>query len=402
MSTVAVIGAGASGMMAAAEACKKHRVILIDGNDKCGKKILLTGSGKCNYWNEDITPDKYSSDCPEHLAKILSERNLSETFGKLSAIGIYPKVKNGYFYPYSGQATSVRELFERKIQNGSIELRTEFKAATIQKTQNGFDIFSVDGKRLSCEKVILAAGSKAYEKTGSDGSGYAMAEKLGHCVNNPLPALAGLVSEGKFLKDWEKIRCDAGVTLFANGKEVASDTGEMQLTAKGISGICVFNVSGRVSRLLYQGKRVEAVINFMPHLEEGFYAWMENRSRLLPDMTLEECLESVFHYKLLFVLLKKAGTDKGLRWKSLNDKQKKSLCDTVEAFRLPILGTENYDKAQVCTGGVSMQEINPDTMESTLVPGLYFAGEILDTDGRCGGFNLAFAFVSGYVAGKSV
>ncbi|MBQ4087840.1 MAG: aminoacetone oxidase family FAD-binding enzyme [Clostridia bacterium] len=402
MSTVAVVGAGAAGMMAAIEASKRHRVILLDGNDKCGKKLLLTGNGRCNYWNSDITPDKYNADSEEALERIISEENLSETLNRLEKIGLYPKIKNGYFYPYSNQATSVRELFDRKISACRIGFRTGWKVQSIAKDRDGFSIVSADGKTVRCDKVIIACGSKAYEKTGSDGSGYALAKALGHHINRPLPALTGLISEGKFLKDWEKIRCDAHVTLYGNGKEISSDTGEIQLTAKGVSGICVFNVSGPASRLLEKGEKVELSINFMPHLEEGFYGWFDARSKALPDMTLEEALESIFSYKLLFVLLKRAKTERNARWSDLKEAQRKALCEAIEQFTIPVLGTESYDKAQVCTGGVPLKEISPDTMESAVVPGVYFAGEVLDADGRCGGFNLAFAFTTGYIAGKSV
>ncbi len=402
MSTVAVIGAGAAGMMAAAEASKRHHVILLDGNDKCGKKLLLTGNGRCNYWNGDIRADMYNTDCPEALKKILNNENLSATLDRLEKIGIYPRIKNGYYYPYSNQATSVRELFEHKMTACRIDFYAGWKAERIVKEQDGFTIFSADGKRVRCDKVILCAGSKAYEKTGSDGSGYILAEKLGHRIHAPLPALTGLISEGKFLKEWEKIRCDAEVTLYVNGKCAASDTGEIQLTAKGVSGICVFNVSAVASRQLHRGNKVELSIHFMPQLQEGFYRWFDLRCQALPDMTLEEALESIFSYKLLFVLLKRAKAERNARWADMSEAQRKALCDAVEHFRIPVLDTESFDKAQVCTGGVPLAEISPDTMESVLVPGLHFAGEILDTDGRCGGFNLAFAFTSGYIAGKSV
>ena len=402
MSTVAVIGAGAAGMMAAIEASKKHRVILLDGNDKCGKKLLLTGNGRCNYWNSDITTDKYNTDCKEVLERIINEKILSETLSRLEQVGLYPKIKNGYFYPYSNQATSVRELFDHKISACKIDFRTGWKVQRITKEQNGFSIVSAEGKTVRCDKVIVATGSRAYEKTGSDGSGYALAKALGHRIHKPLPALTGLLSEGKFLKDWEKIRCDAKVSLYANGNLVSDDTGEIQLTAKGVSGICVFNVSGLASGHLENGDKVELSINFMPHLEEGFYRWFDMRAQALPDMTLEEALESIFSYKLLFVLLKRAKVERNAHWSELREGQRKALCDAVEHFAIPVLGTESYDKAQVCTGGVPLCEISPDTMESNLVSGLYFAGEVLDADGRCGGFNLAFAFTTGYIAGKSV
>lgn len=402
MSVVAIIGAGASGMVSAIEACKSHNVILIDGNDKCGKKILLTGNGRCNYWNSDISPDMYNTDSAGSLEKILNGDNISAVLEFLDDAGIYPRIKNGYYYPYSNQASSVREIFESRIKSSNINLCTGFKVSRVVKVPNGFVLYSAEGGKVECDKVILATGSKAYDKTGSDGSGYALAKGLGHTVNPPLPALTGIVSEGKFLKEWEKIRCDAKVDLIVNGKLIKSDTGEIQLTAKGVSGICVFNISGLASRHLYKGGKAEIDINFMPHLENGFYNWFEERCNKQADMTLEMALESVFSYKLMFVLLKRANADRSMRWADMDKSQRQSLCNAVEHFRIPVLDTESYDRAQVCTGGVPLSEVNPETMESLVAPGLYFAGEILDADGRCGGYNLAFAFISGYIAGRSI
>ena len=402
MGTVAVIGAGASGIIAALTASEGHNVVLLDGNDKCGKKILLTGNGRCNYWNSVIGADMYETDSRNSLEKILTDENLSNVLGSLERLGIYPKIKNGYYYPYSNQATSIREIFEKKIENSSIKFETNFKAEKIFEKDGRFSVVSADGKKISCDKVIIATGSKTYPKTGSDGTGYTLAESMGHSVNMPLPALTGLISSGKFLKDWEKIRCDAGVTLFANGKPVKSDVGEIQLTAKGVSGICVFNVSGVAAKHLYHNDNVEISINFMPHLEEGLYKWLDERCNKLTDMTVEMVLESIFNYKLMFVLLKKAGVTKDSKWQNMNDSQRNALCRAIEDFRIPVTEIESYEKAQVCTGGVPLSQINPHTMESLVKPNVYFAGEILDVDGRCGGYNLAFAFISGYIAGRSM
>ncbi len=402
MSIVAIIGAGASGMVAAIEASKCHNVVLLDGNDKCGKKILLTGNGRCNYWNSDISVDMYNASSTASLEKILTGDNISATLDLLDDMGIYPRIKGGYYYPYSNQASSVREIFESRVKNSNIDLRMGFKVSRIVKDSKGFAIYSADGDEIICDKVIVATGSRAYDKTGSDGSGYTIAMSLGHTVNPPLPALTGIVSEGKFLKEWEKIRCDAKVTLIANGKSIKTDIGEIQLTAKGVSGICVFNVSGMASKCLYNGDKAELDINFMPNLDNGFYAWFDKRCASHPDMTLEMALESVFNYKLMFVLLKRANADRNMRWSAMGESQRKALCDAIEHFCIPVLHTESYDKAQVCAGGVPLEEINPDTMESNLVSGLHFAGEVLDADGRCGGYNLAFAFISGHIAGRSV
>lgn len=400
MKTVAIIGAGASGMIAALNVSGNYNVILLDGNDKCGKKILLTGNGRCNYWNEDINCHMYETDDKAALDNILSTSN--EVLNYLDTLGIYPKIKNGYYYPYSNQATSVRELFQRQIEEKGIDFKSNFKVSDISKKDGEFLIKSVDGKTVSANKVILAAGSKAYSKTGSDGSGYEIAKSLGHTVNAVSPALTGLISTGKFLKEWEKIRCDACVDLFVDKKKVKSDMGEIQLTSTGISGICTFNVSGVASKSLMEGKKVSAEINFMPHLKEGFYNWISTRTSTMGNATLEKALESVFNYKLMFVLFKKAGISKDDVWHRLSKDKKQSLADTVEKFHLDITDVDGFDKSQVCTGGVPLAEVDSNSMESKITNDLYITGELLDVDGRCGGYNLAFAFISGYIAGKNI
>lgn len=385
-------------MAAAVKAAEKHGTVLIDGNDKCGKKLLLTGNGKCNYWNSEISSDKYNTDDFAGLKNILSKKD--EVLEFLTATGLYPKIKNGYYYPCSGQAASVAEIFKNRLSREKVRIETGFKVEKITRSKNGFKIFSNDGRAIECEKLIIACGSKAYPKTGSDGSGYTLAKALGHTINEPVPALTALISRGRFLKEWEKIRCDAKISLFVDGKPEKTETGEIQLTSTGISGICTFNVSAIASRALSLGKSVRAEINFMPWLKNTFYDWFTERCAFMKSPTVEEALESVFNYKLMFVLLKEAGIDKSAKWEMLSEKEKKALCRTTEKFSLDITGTESFEKSQVCTGGVPLKEIDCSTMESKSVKNLYFAGEILDADGICGGYNLAFAFISGYIAGS--
>lgn len=400
MKKIAIIGAGASGIIAALKASEKNQVILIDGNDKCGKKILLTGNGRCNYWNEDISLEQYETDAKEALGEILSEENKNETLSFLDSIGIYPKVKNGYYYPFSNQAASIREILDKEIKNRNIEVKYGNKVKEVTKQNDSFVIILENNEKIYADKVVVATGSKAYPKTGSDGFGYEIADSFGHNINMVVPALTQLKANEKFLKDWENVRCDAKISLFVDGQNLKEDVGEIQLTANGISGICVFNISGLASKNISFGKRVEVEINFLPNLENNFYAWISDRVNKMPEKTIEEVLESIFNYKLMFVLLKQANISKDKKWNELNENGKKALCDKIEHFRLNIIDTESFDKAQVCTGGVSLTEINPATFESKLVPNLYFVGEVLDVDGKCGGFNLAFAWISGYLAGR--
>lgn len=401
MEKVAVIGAGASGIVAALKASEKNDVILIDGNDKCGKKILLTGNGRCNYWNDNISLDQYETDNKDVLNKILSFDNKSEVIAFLDSLGIYPQIKNGYYYPYSNQASSVREIFQREIEERNIELKFGNEVIDIDKTGNNFSIILDNNEIITADKVIIATGSKAYSKTGSNGAGYKFASKFGHKINTVTPALTQLISEGKFLKEWENVRCAAKVSLKVNGRTVKEDVGEIQLTSSGISGICTFNISGVASKNLALRNKVMVTIDFLPYLD-NLYEWLENRSSKMKGKTLEEFFESIFNYKLMFVLLKVSGFSKNQKWSELTEKNKICLCENIKNFKLDIVGTGDFDKAQVCTGGVSLSEVDADTLESAIVPDLFFAGEVLDVDGKCGGFNLAFAWISGYLAGRGV
>lgn len=398
---VAIVGSGASGMVAASIVSLKHEVYLLDGEEKQGKKILLTGNGKCNYWNEDITLDKYNTDDFEKLENIISEENQEEVLSFLENIGLFPKIKNGYYYPFSGQASSVRELLIRNLEKNNIKILTGFKVKFIEKQGNVYKIKS-ETEELVVDKIILAAGSCVLGKTGSDGSGYTLAKSLGHKINEVSPSLVSLFTLEKDLKDASGVRCDATLTLLINGQEIEKEQGELQITDFGISGICTFNVSGKASRALQENKNVQVNINFLPYLEENFSVWFEKRSTKLKDFTLEELLESVIPYKLMFVILNKAKCRKDDIWENLSDEKKCLLEKYLTNFPVTITNTNTFEKSQVATGGVSLSEINEDTMESKISEGLYIVGELLDVDGKCGGFNLAFAFISGYLAGRSV
>lgn len=398
---IAIIGAGASGIITALKITSSNQVYLIDGNDKCGKKILATGAGHCNYWNSEIDKTKYQTDNYDNLEKIISTTNQQAVLTYLDSLGIYPRIKNGYYYPYSNQATSIRQIFETNLtHHKNITCLYNQRVTHIIKNETCFSVIT-DKTEIIVDKVILATGSKAYPKTGSDGIGYEFANKFGHIVNPVMPALTKLITNDSSIKEWENVRTDAKIKLYINNMYYQTETGEIQLTKDGISGICTFNLSSAASKNLYYKNKVMVRINFLPHIE-NVYKFLEERSQKLTNKTLEEFLESIFNYKLLFVLLKRANLKKDTSWNLLSENEKLLLVDTIESFELPITSTDSFDKSQVCTGGVSLSEINPETMESLLVPGLYLTGELLDVDGKCGGYNLAFAFITGYLAGSDL
>ena len=242
------------------------------------------------------------------------------------------------------------------------------------------------------DALVLAAGSKAAPATGSDGSGYELAERLGHRIIPPLPALVQLHCAGKIFKQVAGVRCQAQVTVRADGKALAEDTGELQLTDYGISGIPTFQVSRFASR---------ALVDFFPSWDKReLEGWMDARRKQFPYRKAGELMNGVLHKKLSAGLLREAGITLDRQVEEIPEGSWRRFDGSLKAFRVTVTKTSSFDKAQVCCGGIDTREVNGDTMESRLVPGLYLAGEILDVDGICGGYNLQWAWSSGYVAGR--
>lgn len=395
---VVVIGGGASGVITALKASRNNEVILLDGEDKILKKILLTGNGKCNFWNSDINYSKYHSYNSDLLKDIFTSSNIDNAYKFLENIGFYPVVKNGYYYPFSNQAFSVREMFLTELKNKKVKVITNSKVLDVVKEKNIFKVITNDQEYV-CDKVVISCGSKSYPKTGSDGSGYTLAKKFGHNISRLSSALAPIRMNEKYLKDWNGVRCSASLNLNIDGEEYF-ETGELQLTDYGISGICVFNLSSIIERAILDKKDVKLSINFLPFTDDPM-SFITERYNSLIDLTLEEMFESIFNYKLSHVLFKVSGINKDSRWNKLSYEERLRLIDTFTNFTVNI-DEVIFDKGQVTSGGVLLSEIDINTFESKKVDGLYFTGEILDVDGICGGFNLGFAFISGCIVGDSL
>ena len=396
MSKIVVIGAGASGIIAALKASINNEVILIDGNDKCGKKLLITGNGKCNYWNEDIDIKNYYTSDIEILNKILEKNKIGLNY--LYDLGIYPNIKNGYYYPASGLAASIREIFSKELEKSNVKTLYNNKVISVIKNNDKY-IIETKSEKITCDKVIIATGSKASSKTGSDGFGYNVAKQFGHHINPVLPSLTALKTK-EIVKEWAGVRSEVKLSLYINDVLEKEEFGEIQLTEDGISGICTFNISSIVSRKIHQNKKVKVKINFVPDID-NFYDFFNIRNQKLPNRTIEELLESLLNYKLTNVLLKKCKINKDSYWNNLSELEKKSLINNICNFELNIVETNSFDKAQVCTGGIPLNEVTQN-MESIYSKNLYLIGELLDVDGKWGGFNLAFAFITGYIVGENI
>lgn len=401
MKRIVVIGGGASGLIASIYAKTQNtEVILLERNSTFGKKILATGNGRCNYWNQDQDLSHYNSQNKNLLEFIITAENQKEIMEFFNRIGIVPKIKNGYYYPYSNQAISIRNALVVEAKKVGVNLIPDAYVNSVKKNNNKY-IVAYNNDATSCDAVIIATGSKAAPKTGSDGNGYRLLQNLNHTVIKPLPALVQLRSNATYLKDWNGIRGDVNISLMIDKKIVKEEFGEIQLTDYGISGICTFNLSSIASRKLNEQKKVSVLINFLPFLQEDFLTWFEKRNSMVKKRSIVELLEGLLNDKLIKVILNICKIPLTKKWVQLTNNEKILLMDALTSLKLDITGTNSFEFSQVCSGGVPLTEINPVSMESIYDKDLYIVGELLDVDGSCGGYNLSFAWISGMLAGKS-
>lgn len=403
-----IIGGGAAGLMAAITAAENGAgVTILEHMPRVGKKILSTGNGKCNLTNLDMRPDCYRCGIADFPMTAIGRFSVADTVSFFRRLGVVVTDRNGYVYPASGQAQTVLDALREKTESLGVRIVTECRPETVERDGTGFCV------RTSCgafqgDFLILAAGSKAAPATGSDGSGYDLAASLGHKIVKPLPALVQLKCRGDFFRSIAGVRTEAEVSLYTAGKHgelgdlLASDRGELQLTDYGISGIPVFQVSRYASEALDRKKRVLAVLDFFPSLkDEELFSLLKEQRMYLSDRKAEGFLNGIFHKKLAALFLKAAGIRGEEMAGRLSDKKLLAAAELIKRTVVEVTAANSFDKAQVCMGGVRVKDVDPCTMESRLVPGLYFAGEILDVDGICGGYNLQWAWSSGYAAGAS-
>lgn len=425
---VIVIGAGASGMMAAITAARRGRsVLILEHMDKVGKKILATGNGKCNYTNEYMTAECYHGD-QRLLTDIRSQFERDDAIAFFRELGIWPKAKNGYYYPNSGQALSVVEAMQMELERLNITVVCGCQVQELSEDYVGFAVATSTGV-YKARKVIVACGLLAAPKLGSDGSMIPILKEFGHRFVPIVPALCGFYASGMEFKKVSGVRCEAELTLeidtihakssSTDGKNaenhaIVSDTdakhipkerGELQLTDYGVSGIPVFQLSSQAAKALKEKKKVSMRIDFLPEiaggeLESELHRRVERAKTSV--MTLEQTLCGLLNQKLIPVLVKKAGIVAGMQADRVDAAQLRKLTDAIKNYPVTLDKVRDFEFAQVCAGGIRTEELDTKTLESRLVPGLYFAGEILDVDGICGGYNLQWAWSSGFVAGSQI
>lgn len=395
---IVVIGAGASGLVAGIFAKdNSNNVTVLERYEKSAKKILVTGNGRCNYWNEDFDNNHFYSENKDFIKKVNTLENRNKVLAFFKSIGIVPTIKNGYYYPMSKEASSVRNalLFEAKKRNINIINNIDVKA--IKKENNKFILY-FDNRSFTCDKVIIATGSNSYYK--EENLGYRLCNSLGHNIIEVLPSLVQLIGKEDFFKEWAGVRNNSKVGIYIDNNLVKEESGEVMLTNYGISGICIFNLSGIAGRAIKDNKHVEIRINFLPEIN-NIKEFLEDRNNNLNDRILNDFFEGLINNKLINIILKRLNLNNKY-WNLLTEEEKELLIDNLVNFKLEITGTKSFSDSQVCSGGIDTKEINPSTFESKICSGLYIVGEVLDIYGDCGGYNLGFAWISGLVAGESV
>lgn len=401
---IAVVGAGASGMMAAVNAAKYGaEVTLFEKNERVGKKILATGNGKCNLGNLTFSTNQYYCEDKEKLHKMFCVFSVWDTMMFFENIGLMIKSKNGYLYPYSEQASTVLDILRMELERTKVDVVTEAEItdAVYRDEEEMFELKDIQGNVYQFQKLIIACGSPASLKKGEGMTGYELARKFGHQINPMVPGLVQLRSDDTFIKALSGVRCQAGIRLMVDDKEAACEKGELQFTEYGVSGIPVFQISRIAAYALKEGKKVEVQVDFFPDQDDKAFTYMSRlRYEAQMDKTLEDYLTGTLHKKINMVMIKKAGLKPGMKVQDIGWKAIEKLIQQYRSFDIHICSDNSVENAQVCAGGVAINQISTE-LESELVKGLYFAGEVVDIDGKCGGYNLQWAWSSGYIAGRN-
>ena len=390
---VAVIGGGASGLIGALTAAQNGASVTIyERCDRVGRKILATGNGRCNMTNINAKTRNYHGEDNSFIEDVKSQFWVSETLAYFEELGLMYKVEEkGRVYPYSDTATSVLDVLRNAINEMGIEIKTDFEVKELKPLKNGYEIVSYTGQRAFCERAIVATGGKASPSLGSNGSGYNIATKLGHGITKLTPSLVQIKTEGDVAKKLKGLKLQCSIT----SKNVTKD-GELLFTEYGLSGVSVFEMSAYINT----GDIIEIDI-FPKHSKNDMLNIIKKRVEALGNTEMENFFVGMLNKRVGQVFLKSIGIEPlSKKVSALTQLEIENIAYSLKRWKFTVSGTMSWNNAQVTRGGIKTNEINSHTLESKKHKGLYFCGEILDIDGDCGGYNLQWAWSSGYVAGR--
>ncbi|MBP3704790.1 MAG: aminoacetone oxidase family FAD-binding enzyme [Clostridia bacterium] len=411
-SDIVIIGGGAAGLMAACAAAqtikKSGSVLVVEGNQKLGRKLLATGNGRCNLTNIGVSPERYHGDvkAAEPLLNVYTPEKIMAVFREM---GLVTKADSeGRVYPHNLQAAAVLSVLRGCAEENGAACVIGSAAISVLKTKRGFLVKCTDGEEIEAAKCILACGGAASPKHSCSADGYTFAKDLGHTVTTLYPALTQLVCKGKLFKSLSGMRCAVNASLLADGRSVYAESGEVLFSDAGLSGICIFGLSVYAAEFFATGK-----INGRPYktlscaldcLPEWTFTeitdYLDEIRQSFPNRMAGDMLMGLMNMKIGYAMVQAAGIDPAQSVKFVTAGQIQKLAALIKAWKFEITGTKSWNDAQITAGGVPLSEIDPLTMESKKARGLYLAGEMLNIHGDCGGYNLHFAWATGIAAGK--
>lgn len=397
----AVVGAGASGLMAAGETAQAGPTLVLEAKQRPGKKLLATGNGRCNLGNSGASPARYHGDVAR-AARVLERfpPEKLEQFWRRNGM-LCRELDEGRLYPYGMQASSVLECLLRRVQRRGGEILCDFPVEEIRR-EKGFFALSGPAGKVRARRVILACGGMAAPALGGNPSGYRLASALGHSCTPLFPSLVPLSTLPERARPLKGARSLAEVSLWAGSRGVASSRGEVQFTGDSLSGICVFELSRAYGELTDAQKReAELSVCLMPEHGPGDIFSFLRTAASSPLLPAQELLDGMLNRLVAREVLRAAVRRLPQEASELRPPQLSAIAACVRDFRFPVTGTAGWAHAQVTAGGVPLSEVDVSTMESRLCPGVYLTGELLNVDGDCGGYNLHWAWATGLLAGRS-
>ena len=398
---LAIIGGGAAGMMAALTAAEwtDSSVVLLERQPRLGRKLLATGNGRCNLSNLHCAPRHYHGQSPDFVRPALAAFGPEDTLAYFRRLGLLCRAEDsGRVYPLSDQANSVLDTLRLALESFGVAVRTDCQVTAIAPQSPGF-LLTTSAGTLFADKVIVTAGGAASPKLGGSRDGYQLLRSLGHRCTKLSPSLVQLRTDTTYTRALKGVRAEAAVTLERGREIITQQRGEVQFTDYGVSGPVIFELSRAAVT-------EEGPLTLSLDLLESL-SWRElvtllaEKQQLLPDLTLENLLTGVLHNRLGRTLIRYSGRKLTQSVSALSRRDLAAIARSCKEFRLEVTGDQGLEHAQVTAGGLRTDQFDPETLESRCCPGLYAAGEVLDVDGDCGGFNLQWAWSSGHLAGLS-
>ncbi len=400
-----VVGGGPAGILGAATAAEKGlKVLLLEKNEKLGKKLFITGKGRCNFTNNGDTDDFFNNMITnkKFLYSAYKSFNNHQIIGLLQSLGVKTKIERGNrVFPESDKSSDIIKALNKHLQLNNVEimLNTEVKRINT-RDQRVTGVLLKNNKQIPGEKVLIATGGMSYRQTGSTGDGYIMAQQLGHSIVNPKPALVPLVTRESWVKDLQGLTLKNVSAQIINSTVKVVQFGEMIFTHFGISGPIILSISSFLKDRL--NSPVTLTIDLKPALsDEQLDDRLKRDFKKYTGKHLKNSLDDLLPQKMIPVILELSGVDIHKQVNQVTKKERELLVHTLKNLTLTVTGTRPLNEAIVTSGGINVKEINPSTLESKIIRGLYFAGEVIDVDALTGGYNLQIAFSTGYLSGAS-